>query len=360
VTGPPRPDPRRLARAAAVAGAGLLATAGAAAASPTVRAEAHRLRSLGRPLDRAGGPPVPPPLPPGVSVAVPGRGELFVRDTGGRRPAVLLLHGWGATADVNFFRAYPALAGYRVLAVDHRSHGRGMRPHTPFTLEDCADDVAGLLGVLGVDRAVAVGYSMGGPIALLLAGRHADRVAGLVLGATALEFSSGVRDRALWRGLTVVESALRHGYGDGALQRMLRETVDKDPSLDRYRAWLAGEFRRGHAPGLVEAGHALSRFDARGFAAGLPQPVAVVVTTGDRLVPPRKQRALARALGAPTFDLACDHDAPLAGGDAFGDVLRAAADDVTARAAREGRRARRPPRAPGRRAISGRYHRHRG
>lgn len=337
MTDPPaawRLDRRRAARAAVVAGAGMAALAGLAVASPTVRAEAHRLRDFGRPLDPASGPPVPPPLPPGVMVPVPGRGELFVRDSGGRRPTVLLLHGWGATADVNFFRAFPALADHRVLAVDHRSHGRGIRSHAPFRLEDCADDVAGLLGTLGIDRAVAVGYSMGGPIALLLAERHPERVTGLVLAATALEFSSEVRDRVLWRGLTVVDAALRHGYGDGAVQRILREAVDKEPSLDGYRAWLAGELRRGHAPGLVEAGRALSRFDARPFVTGLDHPAAVVLTTEDRLVPPRKQRALAAALAAPVFPLEADHDAPLACGDAFGAVLRSAVGHVAGHAGR--------------------------
>lgn len=337
MTGPSptrRLDARRLARAAGVAGVGVAALAGLAAASPTVRAEAHRLRDLGRPLDLAGGPPVPPPLPPGVTVAVPGRGEVFVRDSGMRRPAVLLLHGWGVTADVNFFRAYPALADHRVVAVDHRSHGRGIRAHAPFCLEDCADDVGGLLAVLGIDRAVAVGYSMGGPIALLLARRHPELVSGLVLAATALEFSSEARDRALWRGLTVVEAALRHGYGDGVVQRILREAVEKEPSLDPYRAWLAGEFRRGHAPGLVEAGRALSRFDARAFVTGLHQPAAVVLTTEDRLVPPHKQRALAAALAAPVFRLEADHDAPLACGDAFGAVVRAAVGHVAGHAGR--------------------------
>jgi len=38
--------------------------------------------------------PVPPlPLPTGAIVSVPGRGEFFVRDTGGTGPVVLLLHG---------------------------------------------------------------------------------------------------------------------------------------------------------------------------------------------------------------------------------------------------------------------------
>ena len=85
-----------------------------------------------------------PWLPTGVVRALPGRGEIFYRHhvrQGTTDPTVLLLHGWTASADTQFFTAYEALAErYSFLAVDHRGHGRGMR--APFTLEDAADDAA--------------------------------------------------------------------------------------------------------------------------------------------------------------------------------------------------------------------------
>jgi 3-oxoadipate enol-lactonase len=92
--------------------------------------------------------PVPPvPLPPGRAVLVPGRGELFVRDSGGDGPPVLLLHGWMFSADTNWFTVYGPLqaAGYRVIALDHRGHGRGLRTPDEFRLVDCAADAAALL-----------------------------------------------------------------------------------------------------------------------------------------------------------------------------------------------------------------------
>jgi 3-oxoadipate enol-lactonase len=319
--------------AAGVAGVvGLAATA--AIADPDVRAELHRLRRFSRPLDEeAGGPPVPPPLPPGRTIPGPGVGELFFRDGGDpSAPPVLLLHGWGASADTNFFTAYPALAGgYRVLALDHRGHGRGLRTSEEFTLEACADDAAALLQELGTGPAVVVGYSMGGPIALLLAHRHPERVAGLVLAATALSFNDG-REQGMWRMLNVVEAALHHGSGDGVIQRVLREAIDQQPALEPYRAWIAGEFRRGDVRAIVDAGRALSRYDARPFASSLDVPVAVLLTTEDRLVPPRKQRAVAAATRAIMFEVPGDHDVPIVGGDLFGGILRAAVDHVAGRA----------------------------
>src|SRR5947209_18826847 len=86
-------------------------------------------------------PPEPPfEMPPARTVRIPGRGELFLRDTGGEGPVVMLLHGWMASGDLNWCAAYADLvdAGYRVLAIDHRGHARGLRPLVHFRLADCA------------------------------------------------------------------------------------------------------------------------------------------------------------------------------------------------------------------------------
>src|SRR3954447_7624854 len=106
----------------------------------------------------------PIPLPPGRRVELPKRGPMFVRELGGppRAPTIVLLHGWMATADLNWLPSYKPLSrAFRVLAVDHRGHGRGLRSNRPFTLETCADDVAALADTLGIERLTAVGYSMG-------------------------------------------------------------------------------------------------------------------------------------------------------------------------------------------------------
>jgi pimeloyl-ACP methyl ester carboxylesterase len=248
---------RRLTATAAGATAAGLA---ALAATPAARLVALRAARFARPLDRAAaGPPVPPPLPPGRVVSLPGRGEIFVRESDGppAAPAVLLLHGWTASADLNFFPVYDCLAGtYRVIAPDARGHGRGMRPAGPFSLEDCADDAAALLDLAGADRVIAVGYSMGGPIAMLLARRHPGRVKALVMQATALEWRDAAYERMIWRLLSVMELGLRLGTTTGIVGRFLRLATEGQPELEALRPWLAAEFRRGLAPGIAEAGRA--------------------------------------------------------------------------------------------------------
>ena len=270
--------------------------------------------------------PEPPiPLPNGSVIHVPGRGEMFVRDTGGEGPPVLLLHGWMFSADLNWYTTYDALseAGYRVLAVDHRGHGRGIRSAEPFSLKDCADDAAALLAQLKVQPVMAVGYSMGGPIASLLARHHPQLVAGLVLGATSMNWS-GRRMKTFWRAMAALRLAL--GLAPERLWQRALEAggFPESPTT----TWVAAELSRGSSIDIAEAGRELGRYDSTSWIAGLDTPAAVIVTTEDTAVPPAKQRALAAAMQAPVYEVHGNHGAVIVKADEFNAQLLAALDGV--------------------------------
>jgi 3-oxoadipate enol-lactonase len=261
-------------------------------------------------------------LPPGRLVHVRGRGEFFVRDTGPRPaddgPPVLLLHGWMFQSDLNWYRCYGPLqeAGYRVLAMDHRGHGRGLRSPAPFRLVDCAADAAALVRELGCGPVTAVGYSMGGPIAELMARDHPDTVAALVAGATAPDWSEK-HMRRLWRSMAALRLLL-NTFPTGAWRSALRAGGFKD---NPTTTWVASELTRGSSRDIAEAGRELGRYDGRPWLSGLDVPAAVVVTARDRSVPPRKQRELAALLGARVFEDHGDHDSVVVRGDHFAAVL---------------------------------------
>ena len=286
-----------------------------------------------RPLRARVAPPAPPPgLPPARIVDVPGVGELFVREAAGPTPdapVVVLLHGWMFPSDLNWHPAYEPLSKVaRVIAVDHRGHGRGTRPSEPFRLADVADDVAALLRTLDAAPAIAVGYSMGGPVAQLLWQRHPQAVRGLVLCATSGTFNDDARDRMVWRGMGLLQVLLRlvprHWY-EALLERQLsgRPTIpvtrmitpDTPPEVADRLPWVLGELSRGSAEDLAEAGRELSRFDARGWLGTVDVPTVVIATTRDRLVPIHRQRDLAASIpGAVLEELPLDHDAAMSAG----------------------------------------------
>ncbi|HEX6551990.1 MAG TPA: alpha/beta hydrolase [Ktedonobacteraceae bacterium] len=78
---------------------------------------------------------------------------------------------------------------YRVIAFDNRGAGRTDKPDIPYSIEMMADDTAGLLNALGIERANMLGISMGGRIALALAIQHPKLVTRLVLVSTSAKSS---------------------------------------------------------------------------------------------------------------------------------------------------------------------------
>jgi pimeloyl-ACP methyl ester carboxylesterase len=268
----------------------------------------RRPRSLPALLRRRRGPrnaPEPPlEPPPGRIVHVRGRGEFFLRDTGGDGPALLLLHGWMVSADLNWITVYDVLAGagYRVLALDHRGHGRGLRSPERFRLTACAEDAAAVVRHEGAERVVAVGYSMGGPIGALLARAHPDLVAGLVLCATAPDWQEPYMKRG-WRLMAVLRLELGL-FPNAAWRAGLRALGLPD---EAGTTWAAAELSRGSARDIAEAGRELGRYDGRPWLRSLRPPRAVIVTADDTLVPPRKQRELAALLGVSPREVPGTH-----------------------------------------------------
>ena len=273
-------------------------------------------------------PEPPAALPTGTAVHLPGRGELFVRDTGGDRPPVLLLHGWTASADLNWWAQYAALAdaGHRVIALDHRGHGRGLRTYADFRLEDCADDAVALLEHLGTGPALLAGYSMGGPIALLAARRHPGAVRGVVLCATSSSWRA-LRLRGLWWSMAAVRLWL--GVAPYEIWRNGLRAIGMPDTATT--TWMSSELVRGSSRDIAEAGRQLGRFDARSWLGEIRAPAAVVVTRRDLAVPPRWQRDLAKRLGAPTFESPGNHFACGLEPEGFNAALLAALARVGAR-----------------------------
>ncbi len=109
-------------------------------------------------------------------------------------PVVAFSHSIGATLAM-WDAQVAALAGrYRCIRYDTRGHGGSEVVATPATVDDLADDLAGLLDALAIERAHVVGLSLGGMTAQAFALRHPGRLDRLALLATSAEM-----DKAAWR-----------------------------------------------------------------------------------------------------------------------------------------------------------------
>ncbi|MBX3023501.1 alpha/beta fold hydrolase [bacterium] len=107
--------------------------------------------------------------------------------------AVVLSHGLAAGEAV-WAAQVPALAPrHRVLTWDLRGHGRSAPDPGPCTIADLADDLRRVLDAAGIERAVVLGHSAGGVVAMRFAIDHPARTAGLVLVGTASECNDRAR-----------------------------------------------------------------------------------------------------------------------------------------------------------------------
>lgn len=245
-------------------------------------------------------------------------------------PTLLLLHGWTATADLNFYAVLPELAGrYRVVTIDHRGHGRGIRGAGRFRLEDCADDAAAALDALGIKSAVAVGYSMGGPVAQLLWRRHPEVVDGLVLCATSRNFAGSPMARmyfGFFSPFALATRALPDGVRSRAFEGLLaRRNGD-------MTEWAQHEVLLNDPVALAEAGAAIGRFTSHDWIGEVDVPTAVVVTEYDQVVFPHRQEKLAAAIpGATVHRVPGQHTVCATEPHLFAPVLRDALSSVSTR-----------------------------
>ena len=212
-------------------------------------------------------------------------------------PPLLLIAGLGF-ATWSWFKQAPALAKHcQVIVFDNRGSGHSEKPRQSYTVATLADDAAGLLDALGVERAHVLGASLGGFVAQELALRHPDRVARLILCCTSF---GGPRHVPMnW-------PALKATVGWGALDQ--RQAISRGMATatsETYRATHAGELERiirwrrsdpvTHGDYLLQL-MAGARFDAEPRVHTIAVPTLVIHGADDQVVPVENARQLAQTI----------------------------------------------------------------
>jgi pimeloyl-ACP methyl ester carboxylesterase len=288
---------------------------------------------------------VPPSgeLPPGWSIELPGRGTTFVSEIPGPEgaPTLFLLHGLACTAYLNWFPSLAALTGkYRIVMMDMRGHGRGIPSGRIFKLRDCADDAVAVADMLGIDRFIPVGYSMGGPVAQLIWHRHPERVEGMVLCATARNFRGSPYERLFFLMLPSVVLAMglrKRGVIDPG-EMLAKQLADLPAEMSvkdiGVPSWAFAEFRRTSPWTMIQGVNALGQFSSHRYIGDVDVPTAVIVTSRDSFIPPRRQHRLAESItGATVHPFDGNHAACVLEADKFVPVLAEAIESVVSRLA---------------------------
>lgn len=205
---------------------------------------------------------------------------------------LVLLHPY--PLDATFWNRFRAALddGRPVLAPD--APGFGAAPGEPgWTIADAADRVAEQIA-RGTSDGIAdvMGLSMGGYIALALAVRHPQRVAGLVLADTRAGADDAATRHARHDAMATLASGGREAYLAGLLTRLVSPAA-----ADDVRDELASAAARQRSTALADALLALAeRPDRRQELAGIAAPTLVVVGADDVVTPPSAARELAAGI----------------------------------------------------------------
>ena len=258
-----------------------------------------------------------------VDVEIEGGHRLHVEELapggdGGDRPAIVLLHGFGASSatwEPMTAALIAAAPGHRIVAFDRLGFGRSDRPTrpaagwpdqaSPYRPSAAGAHTVTVLDRLGIERAVLVGHSAGTVASVLVALDAPDRVAALGLIAPALltdgpprlvAAAFGVPGAAVvapWvLGRTVaplLASGLRRAWHDP--RRVTDEVVE------RYRAPLRTP---GWEQALVEMTRSVERLRLGARLGAVTAPAVVITGASDRLVPVAQARRVERLLGGPS------------------------------------------------------------
>lgn len=185
---------------------------------------------------------------------------------------------------------------HRVLVPDLRGHGRSTVPDRQWKIADLADDLAGILDTLKIERVTLAGFSMGGMAAVNFALRHGARLTGLALMGTSAAAEELVRVaevRALARiiELTGTPRFLAHEAARATFSARFRKSEPGE--LARWQSAVRAMSRRGLVHALRAVASRPSLLERLGEIA---VPTLIAAGAEDHILHPKWSRAMHRRL----------------------------------------------------------------
>src|SRR5687767_11535589 len=195
----------------------------------------------------------------------------------GKGTPLVLLHGYPLDHHV-WDDIVPILEDtFDVILPDLRGFGGSRKVDTP-TMDDYASDIAGLLDQLGIQKAVIVGHSMGGYVALAFAKLYPDRVSGLALISS--QVIADPPDRKEGRYKSAADVAEK---GIGGVVEAMTSKFTSDARLQTIARSIMEKQKTGAYIGALKA--MAERTDSTALLSTFKFPVMLVHGAADALIP---------------------------------------------------------------------------
>ena len=248
----------------------------------------------------------------------------------GDGPVVTLSHALGTNLSMWDDQARAFRGRYRVLRFDTRGHGQTSAPAGPYTLDQMADDLHGILTGLGITETHFVGLSMGGMIGQVFALTYPRMVRSLVLCDTTSRYPAEAQ--AAWQErIRTVEAKGMEAMVEPMLQRWFTA-----PFRERRRdvmERIAAMLRTTPPQGYVGCCHALPKINTTDRLGAVRCPALVIVGEEDPGAPVEVARAIHAALPIAELGIlrSASHLSNVEQPEEFNRVLLGFLDKVTGR-----------------------------
>jgi 3-oxoadipate enol-lactonase len=264
-------------------------------------------------------------LPRSGTVAANGQ-ELYY-EIHGEGPPLVLVMGIGYDSSLWTLQQVPVLSTcFRVIILDNRDVGRSSTVSHSYTIADMADDLAGLVDALGIERTHVLGLSMGAMIAQEFALRHANRLDRLVLtGSGAAPARSAVDPIRIWSWVKA-NDATGEVFGGQQLTSLFSTAFLRNrEAVQQTSALLAANPYPMTPEAYLRQAQAYLNFDSLDRLGGITAPTLVIVGEQDLVTPPWIAREVADAILGARFEVirgaGSSHVVPIERPDEFNQLV---------------------------------------
>lgn len=249
-------------------------------------------------------------------IALAPGGVRIAYDESGSGIPLLFIHGWPHNRKLWSGQLSGLPTQARCIAPDLRGFGESSVME-PYSIDQYADDLVALLDVMGIDRVVACGLSMGGYVAFSMLRQHRERLRGLILTSTR---ASADTPEAREKRARLIEFVREHGV-EALAGKQLRAMVGETTFASRrvVRESLRTLMAVAPVEGVIGALRAMAeRRDATDLLSTIDLPTLVVGGAEDGFTPPQELEAMAKAIPDCRFELiagvghACAFERPAA------------------------------------------------
>ncbi|HSX91977.1 MAG TPA: alpha/beta fold hydrolase [Hydrogenophaga sp.] len=223
----------------------------------------------------------------------------------GQGPTVVLSHA--LALDRHMWDELTALLAprYRVVRYDHRGHGQGPNPDTPYTIDDLADDAAAVIRSVSSAPVVFAGLSLGGMVGQALAARHPSLLRGLAVINSAPHYA----DRTLWdTRIQAVRTTGMPAVAEASIDRWLTPAFRQSTGGQAVVARLRQSLLDTDSLGYVRACEAIAAMDLRPGNRRITTPTLIVAGRHDLATPLAQSQAIAADIaGARIVEVEAAH-----------------------------------------------------